>query len=245
MARRRKSSANSKSSSVKQPAKPREPWTPWGKWRKRRQEAKARREREREERRRQRELARMRRERRRRILTARGAVFIGLMGFACLIAFAILALLGRPFPWEALIDVAQVQQIDNLTQQTEERWDSLGISHYQLDVEYIDHNSDTHCGPVTIEVRDGEVVNDPGPDAGHWFPIAACEGILSEMTVEGAFTRVQRASNDYLPGTTRLRATFDTEFGYPTWAEAEVYDEEDRLDGCCWTFTWQNLQPID
>lgn len=216
----------------------REPWTPWGKWAKRRRERKEQKRlariQRKEERTRRRQLARMRRRR----FMARGGVFIGLFGIGLVIAFIVLTVLGRPYPWEAIRDVSRLQQIQLEITQRRARWQSLSIEAYKIEVFYED-NADVACGPALIEVEDGEVVDMPDDADENWS--RECSRMADAFTVEAAFERLEQEINGFEASETMLDARFNQDFGYLTLIESDRYDE--RVDGCCWIATWSDMQP--
>jgi hypothetical protein len=221
----------------------REPWTPWGKWLKRRRERRERKQQERQERRQKRQEARRKRWARRRLITTRGLVFLGLLVLACTIGGLVILLLGRPYPWES---VSQVRHVLNLTDQIDsqrERWGSLGIDHYQVEIEFTDQD-ETWCGPVTIEVQDGDIVNMPSPDDAHWFPAERCTELFGNLIIDQSFTWLEKRVSEYQPATSFLDIAFDDSFGYPMRAEAGVYDQDDRTPECCWQVSWRDLRPL-
>jgi hypothetical protein len=220
----------------------REPWTPWGKWAKARRERVERRKREREQRRADRRRARQLRRLRRRRLTARGAVFLGLIVLACVVGGLVLFLLGRPYPWEAIGDTARVLELSNTLDERRERWQRLAVRHYTIEVSYT--TDEARCGPVIVEVRDGEIVEPPTPAEGHWFPAKTCDKMLDTLTIDDAFVWLDHELENVRPGSTNLSVDFDPDFGYPTHARADTY-EDDRLPGCCWEATWHDLRPLD
>jgi hypothetical protein len=225
-----------------QPAREREPWTPWGKWAKRRRERIEQRRTEREQRRIARQKRRRLRQLRRRQVTARGVGFLLMILFACAIGVLVLVLLGRPYPWESFRDVNAVLATTDELAANRDRWQSLAVTHYTVEVEYV--SSATRCGPVRIEVLDGQIQGDPSADATFWSPPAVCDDQLDRLVIDGAFTWLRSALIDFLPGSTRLQITFDDSFGYPTHAESDVYDPDDAIDGCCWRADWRDVQPI-
>ncbi len=219
----------------------REPRTPWGRWAKARRDRIEARRREREKRRLERQRARQLRRLRRRQLIARSTVFIGLMGLACGIGSLVLLLLGPPYPWQALEDVARTLQLSRALEARRERWERLGIHHYTVEVEY--RGQEARCGPVEIEVRNGEIVNPPGPSEAHWFPASVCDRQLDLLTIEGAFEWLEQELGQFRPGRTYLYATFDPDFGYLTILRAGVYGEDPPR--CCQEATWSNLRPLN
>lgn len=235
----RKKGAKKRSGRSSKPASQREPWTPWGKWAKARRERIEQRRKERENRRKQRRRKREKRRLRRRLLATRGIVFLGLVGLTCGIGLFVLLFLGRPYPWEAVRDVIELMQLSQALSERRERWESLAIHHYTIEVAYME--GQTRCGPVMLEVRNGQVVDPPGPDRLHWFPAEVCDALLTSLTVEGAFERLDRQLSQFQPGESYLQATFDPGFGYLTDIEVGIYSYE-RLPGCCWSVTWRNLR---
>ncbi len=227
---------------IRQPEPQREPWTPWGKWARARRERIARREREREERRVLRRRAReLRRIRRRRFL-ARGGVFLLLGLFACGIGGLVLVLLGRPYPWQSLRDVAVVLEISSSLEEHRARWESLGMDHYRVEVEY--RAGSIWCGPATIEVREGRVAVAPSPaTAQHWFPPDTCDALLERLVPDNAFDWLEDKTEQFTPGQTYLRARFDQDFGHPVEASGGSYDDE--TPDCCWRAVWADLRPLN
>ncbi len=221
----------------------REPWTPWGKWAKARRERIERKKQEKEDRRRQRIQARQIRRARRRLVATRGSVFLGLIVFACVIGLVVTFLLGRPYPWESLRDTNQALLIAQKLSEREARWKNLAVYHYTVEIEYRDEGSETWCGPVTIEVKDGTVVDPPSPVDTHWFPLDTCNALLDSLIIGQSFGWLDDQLAEIKPAQSYLRANFDPDFGYPVRAEAGVY--RDPEPGCCWVVTWQNLRPID
>ena len=257
MARERQNrSANRKKSKVSKTGKPtsrttrsapskpeREPWTPWGKWLKRRRQRRERKRLEREERRRKRRQARQKRWTRRRLITTRGVVFLGLLVLACGVAAIILLILGRPYPWET---IGEVREVFTITQQIEtkrQRWESLSINDYQVEIEYRD-NQETWCGPALITIEDGEVIERPTPSDTHWFPPERCRNLLDELLPGASFDWLAQQARRFQPGITYLDIRFDETFGYPIHAEAGVYNEDNTEPGCCWMVTWRKFQPV-
>lgn len=226
---------------TRSPNKKREPWTPWGKWAKARQERIARRKREREERRTQRRNARNFRRMRRRRFTMRGVVFLGLLVFVCAVGGIVLLLLGQPYPWQSVQDTASVLSLSDKLNKNRARWESLAVNHYTIEASYT--AEDVRCGPVTIEVQDGRIVNAPEGNEGHWYPAETCDDLLEHLAVDGAFGWLELAIDDYHPGSTRLTMQFDPEFGYPTLGQSTVYREP--FPGCCWKATWADLRPLE
>lgn len=247
----RKSASKEKSQSSKSLAKAknrqtvpqREPWTPWGRWAKRRRERKEQKRQERAERKRQRQDARRKRWARRRLITTRGAVFIGLGVLACAIAGGVILLLGHPYPWETIAQVRQVLQLNEELESQRQRWESLAIDWYEVEIEYTD-DQETWCGPVLVEVRDGEIQDVPSPDDTHWFPPERCAALFDDLMIDPAYDWLKARVTEFQPATRSLMMTFDETFGNPTLAEAGVYDAEDTPPGCCWRVTWQNLRPL-
>jgi hypothetical protein len=219
----------------------RDPWTPWGKWAKARRERIARKKREREKRREDRQRARQLRRLRRRRVTARGAIFLGLVALACVIGGLVLVLLGRPYPWEAVDDTAEMLALSRRLAERHARWDRLAVHHYTIEVSYT--AGQVRCGPITLEVQDGRVLDPPTATGGHWFPEETCDALLDSLTVEGAFDWLQGQMADFRPGSTYLTVEFDPDFGYPVDAERGVYG--DQFPGCCWRATWRDLRPLD
>ncbi len=218
-----------------------EPWTPWGKWAAERRRRKEQRQREREKQRAERQRARMLRRMRRRRLTARGAVFIGLMVLACGIGGVVLVLLGRPYPWEALGDVTGVLRLTRSLPEHRARWESLAVHHYMVEVEYI--AGETWCGPAVVEVRNGHIVELPSPAETHWFPSQVCDSLLESLIFEDVFDWLQGHLDHFVPGGgSYIHITFDEDFGYPTYAEVGVYGAE--VPGCCWRATWRDMRPL-
>jgi hypothetical protein len=239
-----KKSASPKRGQTRQPAPvtpEREPWTPWGKAAKSRRERKARKQAERERQKMERIEARRIRRTRRRLITARGFVFLILLIVTCAIGGIILLLMGRPYPWEALSDVSAMQQFSQTLKENRERWESLGIRHYLVEIQYQD-DSGTICGPVMVEVRDGIVEDKPSARETHWFPADECDKLLDDLTIDRAFDWLDEQSALYRPGQTDFEVTFDPDFGYPRWAQTSAYDEP--VAGCCWTVTWANMRPL-
>ena len=223
-----------------QPARQREPWTPWGKWAKRRRERIEQRRKDRDQRRIARQKRRRLRQLRRRQVTARGLGFLLMVLFACAIGVLVLVLLGRPFPWEALRDVNQVLETTDALYTNRDRWESLAVMHYTVEVEYT--SGATHCGPVRLEVENRVVHGEPADQATFWSP--ACDDQLEQLVIEGAFVWLEGALSDFRPGDTQLRMSFDETFGYPLEAERDVYDPDDITGDCCWRVTWRDFQPI-
>ncbi len=219
----------------------REPWTPWGKAARARRERKAREQHEREQRRQERLNARQTRRMRRRLITARGLVFLILLIITCAIGGIVLLLMGRPYPWEALADVGEMQQFSQTLEANRERWESLGIRRYTIEIHYQDDNG-TICGPAVVEVWDGIVEDKPSARDTHWFPADDCDELLDDLTIDGAFGWLDEQSALYRPGQTDFEVSFDPDFGYPTWAQTTAYDEP--AAGCCWTVTWSNMRPL-
>jgi hypothetical protein len=240
-----KKPAPPKRGQTRQPARPvtpeREPWTPWGKAAKARRESKARKQAERERRQLERIEARRVRWTRRRLITARGLVFLILLIITCAIGGIVLLLMGRPYPWEALADVNEMQQFSQTLEENRERWESLGIRHYLVEIQYQD-DSGTICGPVTVEVRDGIVEDNPSARDTHWFPADECDRLLDNLTIDNAFGWLDDQSALYRPGQTDFEVTFDSGFGYPNRAQTGAYGEP--AAGCCWTVTWADLRPL-
>lgn len=221
----------------------REPWTPWGKWAKQRRERIEQKRREKEERRRLKIEARRRRQLRRRKVTARGVAFLGLFGVACGVAFLVLSLLGRPYPWEAVRDLTALIQASGTLEERQARWDSLAVRSYRVDITYVEGT--TQCGPATLEVRDGLLAALPPAGAQQWSPAEVCNALAEQLLIDGAFSWLEQEIQGFEPGQSYLRMQFHPDFGYPTYAEAGVYQEEDRWQGCCWRVTWGNLLPIN
>jgi hypothetical protein len=217
----------------------REPWTPWGKWAKARRERIERKKKEKEDRRKQRIRARQIR----RLVASRGTVFLGLIVFACVIGLVVTLVLGRPYPWESLRDTNQALLVSQTLPEREARWESLAIYHYTIEIEYRDEGSEVWCGPATIEVKDGVVVDLPTPVDTHWFPMKTCNALLDRLVIEESFDWLDEQLAQIKPAQTYLRASFDPDFGFPAKAEAGVY--RDPEPGCCWVVTWQDLRPID
>jgi hypothetical protein len=227
----------------KQPPQ-REPWTPWGKWSKRRREEAERKRIEREERRREEQRQSVLRRLRRKQITLRSVVFVGLMVFACLIGFMVLLLLGRPYPWEAFSDVTSAMTISTDLENKRQRWNELGIDHYTVEVSY--SSGATRCGPVVIEVENGQIVTDPLRNAEQWTPREVCSMLVDKFTVEVAFQWMDDELGVLSPGDTYLRASFDPILGYPHLLKGGSYDllVSGSAD-CCWQVEWKSLQPID
>ncbi len=219
----------------------REPWTPWGKWAKARRERRERKAREREARRAARRRARELRRMRRRRLTARGIVFLALLVLACGIGGLVLLLLGRPYPWEAVGDVTEVLRLSRLLSERRARWESLAVYHYVVEIEYTD-TSGAWCGPSTIEVQAGQIMDLPSSRDTHWFPPETCAALFRDLIPDHAFEWLEQQLARYRPGETYLSIRFDPDFGYPVYAEAGVYGEP--APGCCWKVTWQALRPL-
>ncbi|NDJ34221.1 MAG: hypothetical protein GYB64_06100 [Chloroflexi bacterium] len=225
----------------KKPRKEREPWTPWGKWLKRRRERIEQRRQQREERRRQKQLARQRRWQHRRLVATRMLVFVGLGVFACGIGMAVILVIGRPYPWQTYQDVTASIRADRALPEHRERWQSLGIEHYTITVTY--RTQEAVCGPVTLEVDAGRIVDPPAADDLTWFPESVCDARLADLTVNGAFEWLNAVIGDFRPGIDSLRIEFNEAFGHPVYAEFSVYDNEAPAD-CCWTVEWRDFQPI-
>jgi hypothetical protein len=219
----------------------REPWTPWGKAARARRERKARQQREREQRKMERVKARQLRRMRRRLITARGFVFLILLILTCAIGGIVLLLMGRPYPWEALADVNEMQQFSQTLEENRARWESLGIRHYAVEITYQD-DSGTICGPAVVEVRDGTIEEKPSARDTHWFPADDCDRLLDNLTIDRAFDWLDEQSTLYRPGQTDFDVTFDPDFGYPIRAQTNAYDEP--VEGCCWTVTWAGMRPL-
>lgn len=216
----------------------REPWTPWGKAAKRRRERKERKRLERIERKneriRRRQLARLRRRR----FMARGGVFIFLFGIGLIVAFVVLTVLGRPYPWESVRDLSRLQSIQLALSDSESRWESLAVGSYQITMMYT-RNDSVSCGPAVIEVEDGEVVRTPEQDDEDWS--RACDQLINDLTVDAAFDLLDEQIQTFEPSATILDARFDQDFGYLTMLTVDRYDERD--EGCCWTASWSDMQP--
>lgn len=240
---KRKSSKQSAKEQSRKAVPQREPWTPWGKWAKKRRERREKKRQERADRKRQRQEARRKRWARRRLITTRGLVFIGLGVLACVIAGGVILLLGHPYPWETITQVRQVLRLNEELEAQQQRWDSLAIDWYEVEIEYTD-NQETWCGPISIEVRDGKIQNTPSPDDTHWFPAQRCTELFDDLMIDTAYDWLKARVSDYQPATSSLSITFDETFGNPTLAEAGVYDPEDTAPGCCWRVTWRNLHPL-
>jgi hypothetical protein len=219
----------------------RDPWTPWGKWAKRRRERRERRRREREERKRQRRLRWQRRVRRTRLFTTRSVVFVGLGLFACLIGLLVILVIGQPYPWQTFNDVTSSIQALRQLEDNQDRWQSLGITHYTIEVEYVAEGA--ICGPVRLEVRDGQIV-DPPEEGDLWLPAETCNQRLTVLTVEGAFGQLDTLLGDFSPAIDSLRVQFNEEFGYVSWIEAGTY-ADDPPANCCWRAEWSGLRPIN
>ena len=236
-------SAQPTSSKAKQSVPAREPWTPWGKWLRDQRQQRERKQREIDQRRQQRQTARRRRWARRRLITTRGLVFLALLVLACVVAGVVIVILGRPYPWES---IAQVRRVFDLTDQIgaqQARWESLAVEHYEVEIEYTD-STGAWCGPATIEVRNGIIVNLPSPDDTHWFPPDRCDELFDELVIGQSFAWLERQVSDYQPATSFLDITFDESFGSPTQAEAGLYDSDSQKPGCCWRVNWRHLRPL-
>lgn len=221
----------------------RKPWTPWGKWLKRLRERRERKQQERRERRQKRQEARRKRWARRRLITTRGLVFLGLLVLACTIGGLVILLLGRPYPWESISQVRHVLDLTDRIDSQRERWESLAIDHYQVEIEYTDQD-ETRCGPVTIEVQDGDIVKMPSPDDTHWFPAERCVQLFGNLIIDQSFVWLEQRVSEYQPATSFLDIVFDDSFGNPVRAEAGVYDQDDRTPECCWQVSWHDLRPL-
>jgi len=221
----------------------RDPWTPWGKWLKRRREQRERKQREREAHRQQRQAARRKRWVRRRLVTTRGLVFLVLLVLACAIAGLVIALLGRPYPWESIAQVRRVLALSDEINTQRARWESLAVDHYEVEIEYTDQD-ETWCGPATIEVQGGMIVNPPSPDDTHWFPSHRCTELFDYLVIARSFTWLERRVSDYRPAASYLNITFDESFGNPATAEAGLYNPDLRTPECCWRVTWRNFRPL-
>jgi hypothetical protein len=219
----------------------REPWTPWGKAVKARRERKARKQAERERRKMERIEARRLRRMRRRLIAARGLVFLILLITTCAIGGIVLLLMGRPYPWEALADVSEMQQFSQTLDANRERWESLGIRHYTIEIHYQDDGG-MICGPAVVEVRNGIIEDRPSARDTHWFPADDCDRLLDHLVIDNVFGWLDEQSALYRPGQTDFEVSFDPDFGYPTWAQTSSYDEP--VDGCCWTVTWSDMRPL-
>ncbi|GAB4468910.1 MAG: hypothetical protein Kow00124_03600 [Anaerolineae bacterium] len=179
---------------------------------------------------------------RRRRFLARGGVFLLLGLAACGIGGLVLMLLGRPYPWQSLRDVAAVLEISSGLEGHRARWQSLGMEHYRVEVEY--QQGSIWCGPVTIEVREGRVLTAPSQaTALHWFPPDACDEHLRRMVPDSAFDWLAEEAEQFMPGETYLRARFDPDFGHPVEASGGSYDDE--TPGCCWRAVWADLRPLN
>ncbi len=216
----------------------REPWTPWGKWAKRRRERKEQKRlakiKRKEEHIRRRRLARLRR----RMLMARGSVFVLLFGLGVVVVFIVLTLLGRPYPWESVRDLSRLQDIQLELPEQQSRWQSLAVNHYRIEVTY-NRNDDIACGPAILEVRDSEIIDMPDNDDEAWSQ--ACSRLVANLTIESAFGLLNEEVNIFEASSTILQASFDQDFGYLTLISVDRYDE--RSSGCCWQATWNELQP--
>ena len=241
--RKKKGSKPSTKGNPRQTVPQREPWTPWGKWAKRRRERREKKRQDRAERKRLRQEARRKRWARRRLVTTRGLVFIGLGVLACAIAAGVILLLGHPYPWETVNQVRQVLQLNEELEAQRQRWNSLAIDWYEVEIEYTD-NQETWCGPVFVEVRDGEIQDAPSPDDTHWFPAERCTELFDDLIIDPSYDWLKKRVSEYQPATRSLSMTFDETFGNPTLAEAGVYDAENTMPGCCWRVTWRNLRPL-
>jgi len=218
----------------------REPWTPWGKWAKRRREKRERKQREREERRQQRIEARRLRQFRRRLFLARGGVFLGLLGIVLLVVLVVLSVLGRPYPWEAIRDISELQRIEQNLTPNQTRWRSLGIDHYEVEILYTSRDG-IRCGPSALEIDSGEVVNELPLGEAEWSD--ECDELNRVFTVDGGFDRLRSEIAAFEPAETQIHVDFDQDFGYLTQIHVDRYDE--RSPGCCWDIEWSNLQPLD
>jgi hypothetical protein len=229
--------------------KQRDPWTPWGKWAKARRERIERRQREREERRLRRQQARRRRRMRRRIRIARGFVFLGLVVLAFGIAGAVFLTIGRPYPWDMVEDVVRVQQIDQALDDQQARWDSLGITHYAVEITY--QKGTTRCGPAVVEVSQGRILTQTEQGDTHWFPQETCDALLVALLIGESYDWLTQQLDAFRPGRTYLYVEFDPDFGYPTRASGGVYEHSliyvstDDPPGTHWAATWQDLRPLD
>src|SRR5574341_69820 len=214
----------------------REPWTPWGKWLKRRRDRIEQKRREKEERRRLKQEAARRRRLRRRRVTARGMTFLLLMAVACSVGFLVLAFMGRPYPWEALRDVTSVMGSTQTLDERQQRWESLAVRNYWVEVTYVEGN--TQCGPAVLEVRNDAISTLPPAQAQQWSPLDECNAIAERLAIDGAFRWLAQEIQAFQPGNTYLHMEFDKDFGYPAFAESGVYEAVDFTPGCCWRAAW-------
>ena len=141
-----------------------------------RRERRAQRQKAREDRRRARIRARELRRMRRRRTAARSGVFVLLLALSCGIGFLVIIFMGRPYPWESVRDLSAVLQLNEALDMNEDRWDSLAMDHYRIEVEY--RADEIWCGPVTIEVKDGQIAERPMTTDTNWFPRQACNDLL-------------------------------------------------------------------
>jgi hypothetical protein len=163
------------------------------------------------------------------------------MVLACGIAAAVFLLLGHPYPWEALADMNRVQRLETALADNQRRWNSLAVQDYMVEIEYAD-NAQTWCGPVRVEVRQGQLVAPPTPAETHWFPPDSCESVFENLAVDAAFDWLAVQLENLQPGQSTLEVSFDPEFGYPSEAVLRVYRHE--TPGCCWHVTWRSLEPV-
>nr|MBN1228705.1 hypothetical protein [Anaerolineae bacterium] len=200
--------------------------------------------RERRERKRAARLAaRNKLQQRRRLLTARGVVFLLLLGLACSIGMLVLTLLGRPYPWESLRDVVTAQRVTNELDRQQDRWTSLTVEHYQITVEY-ESGDGTRCGPATIEVEDRKILEMPTPADTHWFPADSCRQLIPSLIPDNAFGWLEEQMEAFQPGETAIQMVFDRDFGYPLMASIQAYDMERAGEDCCWTVIWSGFAPV-
>jgi hypothetical protein len=232
----------------KSPGK-RDPWTPWGKWAKARRERIERRQREREERRLRRQQARRRRRMRRRVRIARGFVFLGLIVLAFAIAGVVFLVIGRPYPWDMIEDVVRAQKIGQALGDQQARWDSLGITHYTVEITY--QKGATRCGPAVVEVGAGRILDQTERADTHWFPPEDCDALLDALLIGESYDWLTGQLDAFRPGRTYLYVEFDPDFGYPTRANGGVYESSliyvstDDPPGTRWDVTWRDLRPLD
>jgi hypothetical protein len=169
--------------------------------------------------------------------------FLLLMAVACSVGFLVLALMGRPYPWEALRDLTSVMGSTQTLDERQHRWESLAVQSYREEITYVERS--IQCGPAILEVRNGVMPTLPPAQVEQWSPLNECNAMAERLAIDGAFRWLSQEVRAFQPGNSYLRMEFDKDFGYPTFAEAGVYQPEDSAPGCCWRAIWRNLIPIN
>lgn len=119
------------------------------------------------------------------------------------------------------INFLEIQHSRGMLSTARAQWEAKGITHYQITVG--NHNfrvGDLYaCSQIkdVLTIRDGKVVNTAA------LPLADCQPVYDQLTVEKMLNRVAQELTTVNPFRTKMRVRFDPEFGFVSYYSVRSY----------------------